>query len=153
MNFMNLSAIFCGVMRSQPYCLAMFRTLSSRLPIRESSFSCDLFVRLSGFCIFFYGSKPLIDRRFSFRHKETSCVFLGIFMAIIRLYPSIDQFRTAKMVFFAERLEAAFPVQTVFRFSRCGAGFGNKKSPHNNLNLTIPSGMALVWVRYVAIES
>lgn len=31
------------------------------------------------------------------------------------------------MVFFAERLEAAFPVQTVFRFSRCGAGFGNKK--------------------------
>ena len=31
--------------------------------------------------------------------------------------------------------------------------FGNKKSPHNNLNLTIPSGMALVRVRYVAIES
>lgn len=57
------------------------------------------------------------------------------------------------MVFFAERLEAVFPVQTVFRFPRCGAGFGNKKSPHNNLNLTIPSGMALVWVRYVAIES
>lgn len=57
------------------------------------------------------------------------------------------------MVFFAERLEAAFPVQTVFRFPRCGAGFGNKKSPHNNLNLTIPSGMALVWVRYAAIES
>jgi len=28
-----------------------------------------------------------------------------------------------------------------------------KKSPHNNLNLTIPSGMALVRVRYVAIES
>ena len=38
------------------------------------------------------------------------------------------------------------------RFSRCGAGFGNKKSPHNNLNLTIPSGMALVRVRYVAIR-
>ena len=44
-------------------------------------------------------------------------------------------------------------MQTVFRFSRYGAGFGNKKSPHNNLNLTIPSGMALVRVRYVAIES
>ena len=45
------------------------------------------------------------------------------------------------------------PMQTVMRFSRCGAGCGNKKSPHNNLNLTIPSGMALVRVRYVAIES
>ena len=45
-----------------------------------------------------------------------------------------------------------YPMQTVFRFSRCGAGFGNKKSPHNNLNLTIPSGMALVRVRYVAIR-
>jgi hypothetical protein len=41
-------------------------------------------------------------------------------------------------------------MQTVMRFSRCGAGFGNKKSPHNNLNLTIPSGMALVRVCYVA---
>ena len=30
--------------------------------------------------------------------------------------------------------------------------FGNKKSPHNNLNLTILSGMALVRVRYVAIR-
>ena len=48
---------------------------------------------------------------------------------------------------------AGYPMQTVMRFSRCGAGFGNKKSPHNNLNLTIPSGMALVRVRYVAIES
>ena len=48
---------------------------------------------------------------------------------------------------------AVYPMQTVFRFSRCGAEFGNKKSPHNNLNLTIPSGMALVRVRYVAIES
>ena len=44
------------------------------------------------------------------------------------------------------------PMQTVMRFSRCGAGFGNKKSPHNSLNLTIPSGMALVRVRYVAIR-
>ena len=47
---------------------------------------------------------------------------------------------------------AVYPMQTVFQFSRCGAGFGNKKSPHNNLNLTIPSGMALVRVCYVAIR-
>ena len=47
---------------------------------------------------------------------------------------------------------AQYPMQTVFLFSRCGAEFGNKKSPHNNLNLTIPSGMALVRVRYVAIR-
>ena len=45
---------------------------------------------------------------------------------------------------------AVYPMQTVFRFSRCGAGSGNKKSPHNNLNLTIPSGMALVRVCYAA---
>ena len=48
---------------------------------------------------------------------------------------------------------AGYPMQTVFRFSRYGAEFDNKKSPHNNLNLTILSGMALVRVRYVAIES
>ena len=47
---------------------------------------------------------------------------------------------------------AGYPMQTVMRFSRCGAGFGNKKSPHNNLNLTILSGMALVRVCYVAIR-
>ena len=47
---------------------------------------------------------------------------------------------------------AGYPMQTIMRFSRCGAGFGNKKSPHNNLNLTIPSGMALVRVCYVAIR-
>ena len=47
---------------------------------------------------------------------------------------------------------AGYPMQTVFRFSRCGAGFGNKKSPHNNLNLTILFGMALVRIRYVAIR-
>ena len=47
---------------------------------------------------------------------------------------------------------AMYPMQTVFRFSRCGARFGDKKSPHNNLNLTTPSGMALVRVRYVAIR-
>ena len=34
-------------------------------------------------------------------------------MTIIRLYPSIDQVRTTKMVFFAERLEAAFPIQII----------------------------------------
>ena len=47
---------------------------------------------------------------------------------------------------------AGYPMQTVMRFSRYGAEFSNKKSPHNNLNLTIPSGMALVRVRYVAIR-
>ena len=47
---------------------------------------------------------------------------------------------------------AGYPMQMVMRFSRYGAGFGNKKSPHNNLNLTIPSGMALVRVCYVAIR-
>ena len=50
------------------------------------------------------------------------------------------------------RVIAVYPMQTVMRFSRCGAGFGNKKSPHNNLNVTIPSGMALIRVRYVAIR-
>ena len=50
------------------------------------------------------------------------------------------------------RVFAVYPMQTVMRLSRFGAGFGNKKSPHNNLNLTIPSGMALVGVRYVAIR-
>ena len=45
---------------------------------------------------------------------------------------------------------AGYPMQTVFRFSRYGAEFDNKKSPHNNLNLTILSGMALVRVRYIA---
>ena len=47
---------------------------------------------------------------------------------------------------------AGYPMQTVMRLSRFGAGFGNKKSPHNNLNLTIPSGIALVRVCYVAIR-
>ena len=47
---------------------------------------------------------------------------------------------------------AGYPMQTVMRFSRFSARFGNKKSPHNNLNLTILSGMALVRVRYVAIR-
>ena len=47
---------------------------------------------------------------------------------------------------------ARYPMQTVMRFSRFSARFGNKKSPHNNLNLTTPSGVALVRVRYVAIR-
>ena len=42
------------------------------------------------------------------------------------------------------------PCRRSFGFQ--GAGFGNKKSPHNSLNLTIPSGMALVLVCYVAIR-
>ena len=50
------------------------------------------------------------------------------------------------------RVFAVYPMQTVMRLSRSSARFGNKKSPHNNLNLTIPSGMALVRVRYVAIR-
>ena len=50
------------------------------------------------------------------------------------------------------RVIAGYSMQTVIRFSRFDAGFGNKKSPHNNLNLTIPSGVALVRVRYVAIR-
>ena len=64
------------------------------------------------------------------------------------LPPSSGVFRLSHL-----EVIAGYPMQTVFLFSRCGAGFGNKKSPHNNLNLTIPFGMALVWVRYVAIES
>ena len=47
---------------------------------------------------------------------------------------------------------AVYPIQTVMWLSRYGAEFGNKKSPHNNLNLTIPSGIALVRVCYVAIR-
>ena len=47
---------------------------------------------------------------------------------------------------------AGYPIQTVMRLSRCGTEFDNKKPPHNNLNLTILSGMALVRVRYVAIR-
>ena len=35
----------------------------------------------------------------------------------------------------------------ILQLSTCGAGSGNKKSPHNDLNLTVPSGMALVRVR------
>ena len=42
------------------------------------------------------------------------------------------------------------PCRRSFGFQ--GAGFGKKKSPHNSLNLTIPSGMALVLVCYVAIR-
>ncbi len=47
---------------------------------------------------------------------------------------------------------AMYSMQTVMRFSRFVLRFCNKKSPHNNLNLTVPSGMALVRIRYVAIS-
>ena len=69
--------------------------------------------------------------------------------------PCMDFLPPSGGVFRLSRLEviAGYPMQTVMRLSRYGAEFGNKKSPHNNLNLTIPSGMALVRVRYVAIES
>ena len=67
-------------------------------------------------------------------------VFLrGVLLVLLQLFKLCQQF-------------FLYPMQTVFRFSRCGAGSGNKKSPHNDLNLTIPSGMALVRVRYVAIR-
>ena len=39
---------------------------------------------------------------------------------------------------------AVYPMQTVFRFSRCGARFGNKNRHTTTSNLTIPSGIALV---------
>ena len=68
-------------------------------------------------------------------------VFLrGVLLVLLQLFKPCQQF-------------FLYPMQTVMRLSRYGAEFGNKKSPHNNLNLTIPSGMALVRVRYVAIES
>ena len=64
-------------------------------------------------------------------------------------FPAPSRRRFPALLF---RVFAVYPMQTVMRFSRCGAGFGNKKSPHNNLNLTILSGMALVRVCYVAIR-
>ena len=68
-------------------------------------------------------------------------VFLrGVLFVLLQLFKPCQQF-------------FLYPMQKVMRLSRYGAEFGNKKSPHNNLNLTIPSGMALVRVRYVAIES
>ena len=39
---------------------------------------------------------------------------------------------------------AGYPMQTVMRLSRFGAGFGNKKSPHNNLNLPGGSGLSIL---------
>ena len=67
-------------------------------------------------------------------------VFLrGVLLVLLQLFKLCQQF-------------FLYPMQTVMRLSRCGAGFDNKKSPHNNLNLTILSGMALVRVRYVAIR-
>ena len=72
----------------------------------------------------------------------------------VRRSPCMDFLPPSSGVFRLSHLGviAGYPMQTVMRLSRFGAGFGNKKSPHNNLNLTIPSGMALVRVRYVAIR-
>ena len=47
---------------------------------------------------------------------------------------------------------AGYLMQTVMRFSRCGTDLAIKNRYITNLNLTIPSGMALVRVRYVAIR-
>ena len=80
---------------------------------------------------------------FSATRKSTSCRS----PCMDFLPPSGGVFRLSHL-----GVMAVYPMQTVFRFSRCGAGFGNKKSPHNDLNLTIPSGIALVRVRYVAIR-
>ena len=44
------------------------------------------------------------------------------------------------------------PCRRSFDFQGAVLDLAIKKSPHNNLNLTIPSGMALVRVRYVAIR-
>ena len=63
------------------------------------------------------------------------------------LPPSSGVFRLSHLGFIA-----GYPMQTVMRFSRFVADLAIKKSPHNNLNLTIPSGIALVRVRYVAIR-
>ena len=44
------------------------------------------------------------------------------------------------------------PCRRSFGFQGAVLDLAIKKSPHNNLNLTIPSGMALVRVCYVAIR-
>ena len=44
------------------------------------------------------------------------------------------------------------PCRRSFDFQGAVLDLAIKKSPHNNLNLTIPSGMALIRVRYVAIR-
>ena len=79
---------------------------------------------------------------------------VGLFTSTSCRSPCMDFLPPSGGVFRLSHLGviAVYPMQTVMRLSRCGAGFGNKKSPHNNLNLTIPSGMALVRVRYVAIR-
>jgi len=63
----------------------------------------------------------------------------GVLLVLFELFKPCQQF-------------FLYPMQMVMRFSRYGAEFDNKKPPHNNLNLTILSGMALVRVRYVAIR-
>ena len=85
----------------------------------------------------------LITSFYSATGKSTSCrsPCMAFLPPVRRRFPAL-----------LLRVIAGYRMQTVFRFSRYGAGFGNKKSPHNNLNLTIPSGMASVRVCYVAIR-
>jgi hypothetical protein len=64
------------------------------------------------------------------------------------LPPSGGVFRLA----FA-RSSPGIPCRRSCGFQGSALDLAIKKSPHNNLNLTIPSGMALIRVRYVAIES
>ena len=63
------------------------------------------------------------------------------------LPPSGGVFRLA----FA-RSSPGIPCRRSCGFQGSALDLAIKKSPHNNLNLTIPSGMALVRVRYVAIR-
>ena len=67
---------------------------------------------------------------------------------LIVLLPSGGVFRLA----FA-RSSPGIPCRRSCGFQGSALDLAIKKSPHNNLNLTIPSGMALVRVRYVAIKS
>ena len=87
------------------------------------------------------------------RHSPHQLAILTSWYWVCRS-PCVDFLPPSSGVFRLSHLGviAGYPMQTVMRFSRSSARFGNKKSPHNNLNLTIPSGMALVRVRYVAIR-
>ena len=63
------------------------------------------------------------------------------------LPPSGGVFRLA-----LARSSPGIPCRRSCGFQGSALDLAIKKSPHNNLNLTIPSGMALVRVRYVAIR-
>ena len=67
-----------------------------------------------------------------------SFAWAGIALKCVANFASSQQSQTELRLYFRV---------CVLQLSTCGAGFGNKKSPHNNLNLTVPSGMALVRVR------